>query len=115
MILVEGAYHVFIDLPGVPKENLRVAFNAGSLAVSGAREPANEILLRKLKRPRSKKDLVKQHNSTIPPYMMGEFQFSYPFQKMVDTSAIEAQFDNGVLHIVLPHLEKGADVSIPIM
>lgn len=113
--MIEGAYHLYVDLPGVHKESLSVNFNAGNLIITGERVGSIDSLRKSLKKPRSKKEPILTEHNTVPPFVVGKFEFKYPFQRMVDESSIVAEMNDGILHITLPHRVKGEDVSIPIM
>jgi HSP20 family molecular chaperone IbpA len=113
--MVEGAYHVYVDLPGVSKESLNVSFNAGTLNVTGERAGSITALRKEIKGPRGRKDPILTEHNTIPPFLVGKFEFKYPFQRLIDESKLEANMVDGVLHVMLPHRVKGEEVSIPIM
>lgn len=113
--MIEGAYHLYVDLPGVSKESLKVNFNAGNLVISGERVGSIDLLRKSLKKPRSKKEPILNEHNTVPPFVVGKFEFKYPFQRLIDESAIEASMNDGILHVTLPHRVKGEEVSIPIM
>lgn len=116
MASVEGAYHIWIDLAGVKRENVKVSYNNSILVVSGSRISNLDLLEldgEGNRRTHSKKIL--QESSTVPHYLLGDFSFSYPFKKLIDETSIQATFTDGVLHIVLPHRVKGEEVIIPIM
>ena len=113
--MIEGAYHVYIDLPGVAKDSLKVSFNAGTLNISGERTSSVEALRKEIKGPRGRKDPILTEHITVPPFLHGKFDFKYPFQRLIDESKLEANLENGILHVKLPHRIKGEEVSIPIM
>ena len=113
--MIEGAYHVYVDLPGVNKDTLKVSFNAGTLVISGERIGSIENLRKDMKGPRGRKDPILTEHNTVPPFIVGKFEFRYPFQRLIDESKLEANLTDGVLHVKLPHRVKGEEVSIPIM
>ena len=113
--MIEGSYHVFVDLAGVSKESLKVHFNAGTLVVGGERKGSVLELRKKIKGPRGRKDPILTEHNTVPPFLVGKFEFKYPFQRLVDESKLSADMENGILHVELPHRVKGEEVSIPIM
>ena len=111
--MTDGAYHVFIDLAGVSKDAVSVIYRNYTLIVSGTRE-SNITRLRTLMNAADAGDPIQSSNTTVPPHLMGEFVYQYPFEKMVDETALRAQFENGILYIALPHRVLGESVSVPI-
>ena len=116
MASVEGAYHIWIDLAGVKKENLKVSYNNSQLIVSGSRISNLDLLdLEGDGNRRTHNKKILQESSTVPHFLLGDFSFSYPFKKQIDETAIQAAFEDGVLHITLPHRIKGDEIAISIM
>ena len=117
MASVEGAYHIWIDLAGVSKENIKISYTNSILTVSGSRISNLDLLdLEGDGNRRTHGNKILQESSTVPHFLLGDFSFSYPFKKLVDEAAIPpVSFENGVLHIVLPHRVKSEEVVIPIM
>lgn len=115
MAMVDDAYHVFMDLAGVKRQDISIEFENGTLIISGKRESSLEKLKKEIKSPRSRKNPIRSSNSTIPDFLMGEFSFEYPFVKMIDETSITANLENGVLHVVLPHRTKGETVKVALM
>ena len=113
--MTKDAYHAYIDLPGVDKGTLKVSFNAGTLSVSGERVGSIASLRKGIKGPRGRKDPIIHEHNTVPPFIVGKFNFEFPFKKLIDESKLTANMENGILHVKLPHRVKGEEVSIPIM
>lgn len=115
MIEVNGVYHLFIDLPGVKKSELKMNFSGGSLYVSGHRE-----LMCEKYRPKGKgkgnKGKKPQYEALIGVgrHLLGEFSFPFYFPKPVDTSpdSFKANLADGILHIEMK--VAGADTGISI-
>lgn len=107
---VDNEYHLEIDLPGIDEGSLTMEYADSILVVGGYRESAVD----KLKRGKSKKTdmTVSDSTSLIPPHLLGKFAFEFPFKKLIDESAILAEYNGGVLHITLPHRVKGDKISI---
>ena len=82
------------------------------MTVSGYRENAAD----RIRRVKSKKKEVsiQDHQCTVPQHLLGKFAFDFPFKKMVDESAITADYANGILHLTLPHRVKGDKVTIGV-
>lgn len=107
---VDNEYHLEIDLPGIDEGSLTMEYADSILVVGGYRESAVD----KLKRGKSKKTdmTVSDSTSLIQPHLLGKFAFEFPFKKLIDESAILAEYNGGVLHITLPHRVKGDKISI---
>lgn len=107
---VDNEYHLEIDLPGIDEGSLTMEYADSILVIGGYRESAMD----KLKRGKTKKmDLtVSDSTSLIPTHLLGKFSFEFPFKKLIDESAILAEYNGGILHITLPHRVKGDKVSI---
>jgi HSP20 family protein len=116
MAMVDDAYHMYIDLPGVAKEDLSVILDNQMLHVSGKRDSSIDVLRKELKKG-TRKDPILQSNSSVANYMLGKFTFNYPFNKRIDETPgkMTAQFNDGVLYVMLPHMVKGKETAIPIM
>ena len=115
MIEVNGVYHLYIDLPGVKKSELKMNFSGGSLYVSGHRE-----LMCEKYRPKGKgkgnKGKKPQYEALIGVgrHLLGDFSFPFYFPKPVDTSpdSFKANLADGILHIEMK--VAGADTGISI-
>ncbi|WP_198001427.1 Hsp20/alpha crystallin family protein [Nibribacter ruber] len=84
------AYAVEVALPGLKKEDIHVEFQEGVLTVSGERKQREESQEQKYRRVESN---------------YGKFSRSFQLPEQVDGAAINAQFENGVLHISLLKVE----------
>ena len=118
MIQVNDTYHLYVDLPGVKKEDLRMNFSGGSLYVSGHRE-----LMCEKYRPKAGKGKSKGNKGKKPVYealigvgrhLLGDFNFPFYFPNPVDTSpkSFKAAITDGILHIEMKI--AGADTGISI-
>ncbi|GAA4305496.1 hypothetical protein GCM10023183_19750 [Nibribacter koreensis] len=85
------AYEVELALPGVNKEDIHVEFQEGILTVSGERKQREAAPEQKFYRVESN---------------YGKFTRSFQLPEQVDASAIDAQFENGVLHVSVPKVEE---------
>jgi len=117
MAMVEDEYHIFLDLAGVKKNKVNIKFSNGSLYISGKRESNIELLRKSIRKKtrNNRKDPILTESSTVPESFMDEFEYKFPFKKMIDETNINAVFEDGILHITLPHRVKGDEVSIAIM
>lgn len=109
---IDNEYHLEIDLPGVEETSLGIEYADSIVTVSGYRENAAD----RIRRVKNKKKEVsiQDHQCTVPTHLLGKFAFDFPFKKMVDESAITADYANGILHLTLPHRVKGDKVTIGV-
>ena len=84
-------YLVEADLPGVKKENINIEFDNGNLTISAKRDETLED---------------KKENYVRRERHYGEFRRNLYIEN-VDENRIDASFNDGVLKIVLPKLNKG--------
>ncbi|MBC3541974.1 Hsp20/alpha crystallin family protein [Rufibacter sediminis] len=87
----EKSYEVELALPGLKKENINVEFEEGVLRISGER-PFN-------KENQGQKFLRVEN-------LYGKFRRAFQLPDHVDATAIEAQFENGILRISVPKVEE---------
>ena len=92
----EFAYHIDVDLPGVKKEDINIDIDKGKLTISGQREHKEEI---------KEEDYYKVESS------FGKFQRMFTLPENIDAENISAKCDSGVLEVVIPKLEKDANVK----
>lgn len=114
MAMVDGEYHVFVDLPGVSKEDLKILYDNGTLTIEGRRETSVDNLKKELKSAKLRKN-IKEATSTVPNFLMGKFSYKYYFKRLVDETNISAKYTDGILHVTLPHRSKGEQIQIALM
>jgi HSP20 family protein len=85
------AYEVHLAIPGLNKEDFNIEVNDNYLTISGERKFQNE-----------KKD--KNYHAIETHY--GSFSRSFTLPENVDTSKINAKYNNGILEITIPKDEK---------
>lgn len=85
------AYEIHFAAPGLKKEDFKIELNDGQITVSGERQFTNE-----------KKD--KNFHSVETQY--GSFNRTFYLPEHVDTSRINAKYNNGILELVIPKDEK---------
>lgn len=95
----EMQYNVYMDLPGVKPEVVKIEIQDERLVVSGTRDAAVQ----------GQKLSVHRQERTA-----GKFSRSLRLPKKLDAEKIEARFDNGVLHVVLPKQAKPIPRTIEI-
>ncbi|WKE66815.1 Hsp20/alpha crystallin family protein [Gallaecimonas kandeliae] len=80
----EKAFHLALEVPGMNKDQVKVAVENGMLVISGER---------------SREDKGKSHRVERS---YGSFTRSFTLPDNVDPQGIEARFDNGLLILALP-------------
>ncbi|MCC7443133.1 MAG: Hsp20/alpha crystallin family protein [Bdellovibrionales bacterium] len=95
----EKEYLLTADLPGVKKEDLKVEFNRGELLIWGER--------------RLERDERRENWRHVERFS-GKFHRSFQVPETVDADAIEAKFEDGVLHVKLPKSEVARPRSIRV-
>lgn len=83
----DDAYHIHLDVPGMTKEDLNINFHDGQLTVSGERK---------------REESDEQHDYVRVERTYGSFYRSFRLPKQVDSEAIEAGYENGVLNLRVP-------------
>ena len=83
----ENSYEIEVSLPGLKKDEIQVDFHNGRLTISGERRMTDE-----------KKN--KKYHLLESQY--GSFTRSFTLPDTVDTQAIDASFEDGILKITVP-------------
>ena len=86
----EGKYHIEMDIPGFRKDEIKIECNKGNIVITA--ENSDE------QKDEDKKYLRRER-------VYGKYQRSFYLGDIVEDE-IEASFDNGILHIVVPKLEE---------
>lgn len=85
----EDRYYIEVELPGVKKDNVDIKVDGNVLTISGKRVV---------------KDEVKDEDYHKVESLYGLFSRSFTLPEKVDISNIEAEFENGILEVVIPKL-----------
>lgn len=93
----DQGYLLNVEIPGVPKEAVKISVQEGVLTVSGHRAQEGQG--------------VKYHRVERP---YGTFARSFTLPDYVDESRVSAEFKNGVLQIRLPKTEKVKPKSVEV-
>ncbi|MEQ1830391.1 MAG: Hsp20/alpha crystallin family protein [Pirellula sp.] len=96
---LDNQYNLYVDLPGVKTEDVTIEMLDERLVVKGVRQAVE------------KGDAVNVHRQERAS---GKFSRSIRLPKQLDSEKIEAHFDNGVLHVVLPKQPKPVARTIEI-
>lgn len=95
----EDAYLVQFDVPGMKREDIEINFHDGTLTVSGERTfESNQ----------------EQKNFVRIERHQGRFFRSFAVPKAIDTDAIQATYENGVLLVRLPKAEESKPRRISV-
>lgn len=95
----EKNYLISVDVPGLSKEELEIEVKENQLHVTGERK----------QKERSEKDSLLRSERRY-----GRFSRAFTLPQNVNTDAIEARFENGVLEIAIPKEEKAQARKITI-
>ncbi|WP_296969562.1 Hsp20/alpha crystallin family protein [Tepidanaerobacter sp. EBM-38] len=86
----EKEYVIEADLPGCDKDNIKISYEGDILTINANYEEATE---------------EKDKNFIRRERRQGNFSRSIPIPDNVKSDAIKANFNNGVLRVILPKLE----------
>ncbi|PWW82737.1 MULTISPECIES: Hsp20/alpha crystallin family protein [Prosthecochloris] len=92
----EKTIYIDADMPGVKKDDVKISMDEDILTINAERTHEEE---------EKKKDYHRIERS------YGSMSRSFTVGENVDTDNIEASYDNGVLHIVLPKKEPAETVK----
>lgn len=87
----EAGYQLSLDVPGVNPDDIQIELEDGHVSVSGERHgPAEseDVTWRRIERS------------------FGPFQRKFRLPKLVDQERIEANYEHGVLTVLLPKVQK---------
>jgi len=93
------SYILWIDLPGVEKDDINLKVEENSLIIKGERK--------------SPADTEKQ-NYLKAERQMGNFYRSFTLPRHIDIEAIQAKYDNGVLQLKIPKKSEVKSKEIKI-
>jgi len=94
----EDGFHVYMDIPGVRREDLKIDINENELVVTG----------------RAMQGASDKETFLEVQFGPGEYMRSVTLSDFVDRERISAVLKDGVLSLHLPRLEKAQPRRIPI-
>ncbi len=89
---------IVMDMPGVQKDNIEISLEKTVLAVNGyadLEEPDGFALAR-------------------AEYEVGDYERSFRISNQINRDEIEAEYKNGVLHLILPKTEEALKRKIDV-
>jgi len=95
----EESYMVHAELPGLSKDDIEITLEENILKLSGER--------------RFEKDVNKEEYHRIER-SYGAFTRAFSLPSRVDSSNVEASFDNGILTVTVPKVEEAKPRKISI-
>jgi len=97
----QDSYKIEAELPGVPREDIKVTYNNGVLTITGERKEMQE---------QQKKD----HRYHRMERVYGQFERSFRLPMTVKADQIRAEYNNGVLDLTIPKAEEAKPRQIAI-
>ena len=98
IVELEDGFHIYMDLPGLAKEDLSIDLQEGEITISG---PTREVA-------------VEGETLTHQEFVDGEYRRSFTLSDNVDRDRIAAKLVNGVLDMHLPKSERALPRKIEI-
>ena len=93
------SYKMCFDMPGVKKEDINIDVQGNQLIVSGERKTESS---------------VKEEHGLRHERSYGKFERSFTVPDGVNLDKVEADYDNGVLNLTIPKVEKAKARKIQI-
>lgn len=88
----EGKYHIEMDIPGFDKKDIKIEAKEDSLIISAEKNSENKV-------DDENKNYIHRERS------YGKYERSF-YLKNLDSNNIEAEFNNGVLKIIVPKKDE---------
>ena len=96
----EKTISLHVEIPGVQKEDVKISINEDRiLSIRGEKKQSETIEGQQFVRVESR---------------FGTFSRSFTLSDSIDINAIQAEFNNGILHITLPKIEPEQPKSIEV-
>lgn len=114
MIVANGKYHFYVDLPGVKPSDIAVSYVNMNLVITGKRQLHSNQMAPKVKgkgNKGKKPDFAAQ--VTIPPFAEN-FNYSFYFPRVVDQNSFKSSLADGVLHIEMDILGESGPGGVQI-
>jgi len=90
---------IVVELPGVKLEDVKLSIENNLLTIRG-----------------EKRQVAEETSERVHRYerIYGQFERAFALPTTVDSERVEAHFENGVLHVVLPKVERARPREIPV-
>jgi HSP20 family protein len=95
----KDAYELRADLPGIAPDELEINATSDSISISGEVKGQAD---------------VSEHGWLRQERRVGKFQRAFSLPVAIDPTKVEATFENGVLHLVLPKAESTKPHTIKV-
>jgi len=95
----DDAYVVHADLPGIDPENINITLHDNVLTITAENE---------------RSETQENERRVLTERSYGKFTRSLTLPNTVDSDAVEADYENGVLHLTLPKSEKAKPRQISV-
>ncbi len=102
------SYVIDAELPGLSREDVKISFQDGTLALSGERSYQHE------KKETPENGGAREKSCHRMERFYGKFHRTFNFSSPVDADGISARFDNGVLTVTVPKAEIAKPRQIDI-
>ncbi|MBL7729218.1 MAG: Hsp20/alpha crystallin family protein, partial [Dinghuibacter sp.] len=89
-------YEVSLAVPGMKKDDFKIDVEGNMLTISSEKEESKE---------------EKEKEYSRKEYSYASFSRSFTIPEMADSAKIEARYENGVLHLVIPKKEEAKKVA----
>jgi len=87
---IDNVYHIEVDVPGFNKNDIKLESKDGYLTINVKKEQ---------KEDQDNKNYIRRER------VFGEYTRTF-YLGEIDAEKIEAKFNNGILHIIIPKFEK---------
>jgi HSP20 family protein len=95
----KDAYSITLELPGIPKEAVKINLNQDILTITGEKQDERNI---------------KEDTCHVSERFYGKFSRSFRLPGQVNAEKIQAKFEHGVLQLELPKVESVKPKQITI-
>lgn len=99
MMETDDAYVIEIDLPGIPKEDVKISFKDNRLTISGERK---------------KEEKEEEENFMRRERYFGSFLRSFTLPNTVKEDAVKAKYRDGVLTVTVKKTEESKPKTVKV-
>ena len=95
----DSAYYIDLEVPGVEKEGIQINYENGVITVNGERKRVREPQIDKIHKEE---------------FVVGKFSRTFKVPRDVESNAINALFENGILEVSVPKAESSKPKKVKI-